>query len=36
MFDLTVMPWDKGAGRIQLTPRSEALAEYIGRPELQT
>jgi len=29
MFDLTVLPWEKGAGRIRLTPRSKALAEYI-------
>ena len=34
MFDLAVLPWEKGAGRIQLTPRSKALAEYIQRVEI--
>ena len=34
MFDLAVLPWDKGAGRIQLTPRSKALAEYIQQVDI--
>ena len=29
MFDLSVLPWEDGAGCIRLTPRSEGLAEYI-------
>lgn len=34
MFDLSVLPWDKGAGRIRLTPHSDALAEYIQRVDI--
>jgi len=34
MFDLSVQPWEEGAGRIQLTPRSEALAEYIQQVDI--
>ncbi len=34
MFDLTVLPWEEGAGRIRLTPRSEALAEYIQEVDI--
>lgn len=34
MFHLNVLPWDKGAGRIQLTPRSKTLAEYIRQIDI--
>ena len=34
MFDLTVLPWDQGAGLIQLTPHNEVLAEYIQRVDI--
>ena len=34
MFDLSVLPWDKGAGRIRLTPHSDALAEYIQQVDI--
>jgi outer membrane lipoprotein-sorting protein len=34
MFDLDVVPFDKGAGCVRLTPRSEALTKYIQRIEI--
>ena len=35
MFEVDVLPSDDGAGCIRLTPRSEALAEFIQRVELE-
>ena len=34
MFEVDVLPADDGAGCIRLTPRSDALAEFIQRVEL--